>query len=75
MALLKRQANFAIFDDQSSTVWSSYVGNWSHYPAQGFNNDTVTATPTPGASLSFTFSGTQVVYAWPCYVVLILWWG
>jgi len=74
MALLKRQAvNYEIFDDQSSIMWNSYVGNWTHYPANGFNNDTVTATPNPGASVSFSFSGTRIVYAWPCSVVLILW--
>ena len=62
MALLRRQAaNYEIFDDQSPTLWGSYVGNWTHYTQNGFNNDTVTATPTPGASLTFTFSGTQVV--------------
>ena len=72
MALLKRQdVTFEIFDDQSPTLWNSFVGNWTRYSAQNFNNDTVTATPTPGASLSFTFSGTQIVYAWSCCVVLM----
>ena len=65
MALLRRQAvNFEIFDDQSPILWSSYVGNWTHYSEDGFENGTITATPTPGASLSFTFSGIQLVYAW-----------
>jgi len=60
MALLKRQAvTFEVFDDQSPTLWGSYVGNWTHYSNDGFNNNTITATPNPGASLSFSFSGSQ----------------
>ena len=50
-------ALFEVFDDQSPSLWNSYVGNWSHYPYPGANNGTVTATATPGASLSFNFSG------------------
>ena len=62
MALLKRQSvTYQIFDDQSPTMWNSFVGNWTRYPADGFNNNTITATPTTGASLSFSFSGTKVV--------------
>lgn len=60
MVLIKRQSiNYEIFDDQSVTLWNSFVGNWTRYAEAGFNNNTVTATPTPGASLSFTFSGSQ----------------
>jgi hypothetical protein len=65
MVLLERQAdNYMVVDDQDPTLWGSYVGNWTHYNYlnQGLNNDTVTATSTPGASLSFTFSGIQIVY-------------
>ena len=62
MALIKRQTvSYEIFDDQSPTLWNAFVGNWTRYSEEGFNNNTVTATPTPGASLSFTFSGTWVV--------------
>jgi len=62
MALLKRQSTataLEIFDDQGPTMWGTFVGNWTLYNAKGFNNNTLTATPTPGASLSFTFSGSQ----------------
>jgi hypothetical protein len=64
--------DFVVFDDWSLTLRNSYVGNWTHYPVEGFNNDTITATPTPGASISFNFSGIQIVYAWPRCVVLML---
>jgi len=58
MALINRQTiNLEIFDDQSATLLNSFVGNWTHYEFEGFNNNTITATPTPGASLSFTFAG------------------
>jgi len=60
MALLRRQtAALEIFDDQGPVMWGSIAGNWSHFDAEGFYNNTVTGTPTPGASLSFTFSGSQ----------------
>ena len=63
--------NFEIFDDQSPTLWGSFVGNWTRESVDGFNNKTVTATTTPGASLSFTFTGAQVVRAWsPCVVLM-----
>ena len=75
MALLKRQSIlFEVFDDQSPTLGNSYVGIWTHYPFEEANNGTLTATQTPGASLSFIFSGTQIVYSWPCCVVPTLWW-
>lgn len=64
MALLKRQTiTYEIFDDQSPTLWGSFVGNWTrnHDEDGDFNNSTYTSTATPGASLSFTFSGTKVV--------------
>jgi len=51
--------NFEVFDDQSPTLWNSFVGNWTRGLANGFNNNTITATPTIGASLSFTFAGSQ----------------
>lgn len=64
MALTRRQTlNYEVFDDQSPTLWNSFVGNWTHYTDGNFNNGTITATPTTGASLSFTFSGMQVVDA------------
>jgi hypothetical protein len=77
MALLKRQIpNHIRVDDQGHILWDSYVGNWTHYsyPNQGLNNDTVTATSTPGASFSLLFTGIQIVYGWSCCVVLMLWW-
>lgn len=59
MALLKRQSfTYEIFDDQSPALMKTYQGNWTHYTAPGFNNNTITATPNPGASFSLTFSGT-----------------
>jgi len=68
MALIRRQTiNFEIFDDQSPTLWNLFVGNWTRLQFEGFNNDTITATPTPGASLSFTFSG--VLGHWPLVVL------
>jgi len=43
---------------------SSFVGNWTKYPIDGrpldgFYNGTVTATQTSGASLAFSFKGSQ----------------
>ena len=63
MSFAKRQGvSFITFDDQSVELWSSYVGNWTHYNnVQGFNNNTVTLTPTPGSSLSFSFTGMRIV--------------
>jgi hypothetical protein len=73
MALIRRQnISYQLLDDQSPTLWDSYVGNWTHYTISGFNNQTVTATPTPGASLTFNFTGAQVVDPWICCVVLTL---
>lgn len=58
MAFLKRQAtDFVIVDDQSLGIWYSSVGNWTHFSYQGANNNTLTATQTPGASISFGFTG------------------
>lgn len=68
MSLIKRQTiNFEIFDDQSPTLWNSFVGNWTRYEFEGFNNDTLTATPTPGSSLSFSFAG--LLAHWPLVVL------
>lgn len=66
MGLLRRQITYTyiVFDDQGPGLWGNYVGNWSHYTHQGFSNYTFTATSTPGASLSLTFSGTYVLYVW-----------
>ena len=65
MALHRRQttdpAGGEIFDDQGPDLWGSFVGNWTRYSASGFNNGTLTATPDVGDSLSFAFSGMQVV--------------
>jgi hypothetical protein len=60
MALLKRQTiSYEVFDDQSPFLMNSYVGDWTHTTYAGFNNDTITLTATPGASFSYTFTGTQ----------------
>ena len=65
MASLRRQVITEIFDDQSPTLWGSFVGDWTRHDTSDFgldyNNNTLTSTSTPGASFSFTFSGTQVV--------------
>lgn len=60
-------------DDQSPTVWGSFVGNWSRNTTagDGFDNYTYTATQTPGASFSFSFAGLQVVYPRPCPMILM----
>lgn len=59
MELLRRQAvTYQVLDDQSPQLWGKYAGNWTRYTRQGFYNYTFTATPTPGALLSLTFSGT-----------------
>ena len=72
MALIKRQTvSYEIYDDQSPTLWNSFSGNWTRYQEQGFNNNTITATPTPGAYVSFTFSGASVVGLGPVGAVLI----
>lgn len=62
MALLRRQSpTYTSLDDQGPEMWGSFAGNWTHNttPSQGFYNYTFTATQTPGASLSFHFSGMQ----------------
>ena len=63
-----------VFDDQSPTLWNSYVGNWTHSTYPGARNGTATVTSIPGASLTFTFTGTQIVDRWLCCVVLTLRW-
>ena len=72
MALLRRQyyGTYEYFDDQNPTVWNLFVGSWTRYADPTFDNYTLTATSTPGASLSFAFIGTQIVYAWSCFEVL-----
>jgi hypothetical protein len=75
MALFRRQtASYMIIDDQSPILLNSYVGNWTHLAIEGFVKNTATITATPGASLSFTFSGIQIVCARPCCAVLTLRW-
>lgn len=60
MALSRRQIyTYEVFDDQSPTMLRSYEGNWTHYTSEGYQNDTYTSTTTPGASFSFTFTGSQ----------------
>ncbi|KAF9780808.1 hypothetical protein BJ322DRAFT_284118 [Thelephora terrestris] len=60
MALLRRQSfTYKTFDDQGPELWGSYAGDWTHYLQNSAYNSTVTVTSTPGASLSFTFSGSQ----------------
>lgn len=66
MASLKRQTTYTyqVFDDQSPELWGSYAGNWTHYPdMDGFYNKTLTATPNPGATFSFAFTGISAVPA------------
>jgi hypothetical protein len=75
MALFKRQTtNYTIIDDQSPILLNSYVGNWTHLAIQGYWQNTATITATPGASLSFTFSGIQTAYARLRGAVLTLRW-
>jgi hypothetical protein len=74
MALFKRQTGYMIIDDQSPILLNSYVGNWTHLAVQGFRQNTATITATPGASLSFTFSGIHIAYSRPCCAVLTLRW-
>jgi hypothetical protein len=75
MALIRQQiTNTEVIDDQSPTLWESYVGNWTHHTKPGYNNGTITTTSTPGASFTFTFTGTQIVDCWLCCVVLTLRW-
>jgi len=60
MALLSRQnVEYVVFDDQGPTMWSSFVGSWTHYLDATFYNSTITATPTVGDSISFSFTGIQ----------------
>ena len=62
MALFNRQVlDPGVYDDQSPTLLGLFVGNWTRYPREGFNNNTLTATLTPGASLSFTFTGAWAI--------------
>ena len=64
MALLRRQSiDYQYFDDQDPFIWGDFAGQWIRYTAEGFYNNTLTSTSTPGASISFTFSGMRVVYA------------
>lgn len=59
MVILRRQVvAYKVFDDQSPELLGKYEGNWTRYARQGFYNNTFTATPTLGDTLSFTFSGT-----------------
>jgi hypothetical protein len=77
MALFKRQtSDFVIVDDQSLTPLLSFYGNWTQYQYSDprLYNGTLTKTITREASLNFSFSGIQVVYARPCYVLLTLRW-
>jgi len=61
MVVHRRQTfNDAYFDDQSPQLWGNYLGNWTRYIHQAMWNSTFTQTLTPGASLSLTFSGSEV---------------
>ena len=59
MALLRRQdVSTTWIDDQSQTLLSKYLGNWTrYYLDQDYNDGTYTSTPNAGASLSFAFTG------------------
>jgi hypothetical protein len=73
MTLNRRQSIvFNVIDDQSPTLWGLYVGNWTHFIADQFNNGTLTSTPTQGDSLTIPFAGTQVIDSWLCCVALTL---
>ena len=72
MALIRRQsADSENIDDQGPLLWGTYSDDWSwDIGGSEYYNGTYTDTSVPGASFSFTFSGMQAVYAWPCSVAL-----
>ena len=58
MALLRRQdISVTWIDDQSPTLLTKYLGNWSHQLDRVYVNSTYTSASNPGASLSFAFTG------------------
>lgn len=61
MGLIKRQQTFTyqVFDDQGPDLMKTYNGNWTHYTYPGFVNNTITATPNPGSTFSFSFDGSR----------------
>jgi len=75
MALFGRQVvGSEVYDDQSPILSGLFAGNWTQYPREGFKNSTLTSTPTPGASLSFTFSGAYAVHLQLRQAILVLPW-
>jgi len=62
MALLRRQTfTVVIWDDQSPQLANSFSGNWTRttFGKNIFYDNTITVTPTPGATFSVSFNGTQ----------------
>ena len=60
--LNRRDRTFTYIDDQSPILQNSYVGNWTRYKSDNYTEylaGTYTAAAGPGASFSFTFSGTS----------------
>ena len=64
MVFGRQVVNPEVYDDQSPALLDKFEGNWTRHLHEGFSNNTLTATQTPGASLSFTFRGAWIVHIW-----------